>query len=564
LGLNSNVYALAASGSDLYVGGQFTTAGGVPANYIARWDGSTWHALGSGTNGFIYDIAVNGSDVYVTGQFNTAGGVTVNSIAKWNGTSWSALGTGLGYIGEALAVSGSDLYVGGQFTTAGGVPANRIARWNGSNWSAVGTGLNHSVYDIAVNGIDVYVGGRFTTAGGVSARRVAGWNGSNWFDLAGGVSDPSNNEAVYALAAVSNGIYVGGTFSIAGGVAASRIALYETTGLPTITPGPSITPTNTRTTTPTRTPTRTATTVPGNNPPILSVPLNWPYRVGVEVGNYLALRFDARDPDSGDIVTFSASGVPSGATFPIPAPGNPIYSTFTWRPTEPDIGIYFVTVIATDRFGAQDMATIRIEVVPGCVPYFSDVFTTDYFYQGVQYLFCDLVISGYIEPDLTFTYRPYNNTTRGQFSKMIVGAYDLPPYNPPSPTFIDVPTTDVFYPFVEAAYHAGIIGGYADRTFRPYANITRGQLSKLIVEAADWPIDTSGGPHFTDVPPDSTFYGYIETAYHHGVITGYNCGGLGEPCDPQNRAYFRVGNPATRGQIAKILWQALGSPPPPR
>jgi hypothetical protein len=294
------------------------------------------------------------------------------------------------------------------------------------------------------------------------------------------------------------------------------------------------------------------------------VPLNWPYRIGVEVGNYLALRFDAIDQDAGDSVTLSASGVPQGATFPIPPPGNPIYSTFTWRPTAPDIGTYFMTVTATDSRGAQDSAVVQIDVVPGCVPYFTDVFTTDYFYGGVQYLFCDLVISGYIEPDLTFTYRPYNNTTRGQFSKMIVGAYDLPPYNPPTPTFIDVPPTDVFYPFVEAAYHAGIIGGYPDRTFRPYADITRGQLSKLVVEAADWPVDTTGGPHFTDVPPNTTFYGYIETAYNHGVITGYPCGGPGEPCDPQNRAYFRVGNPATRGQIAKILWQALGSPPPPR
>jgi hypothetical protein len=189
---------------------------------------------------------------------------------------------------------------------------------------------------------------------------------------------------------------------------------------------------------------------------------------------------------------------------------------------------------------------------------FVDVPSDYWAYTFIEYLANIGVISGYSDN----TFRPGNNATRGQFSKMIALAYNLPPYNPPTPDFIDVPTTDTFYSYIEAAFHAGIISGYADHTFHPYASITRGQLSKLIVGAAGWPIDTSGGPHFTDVPADSTFYAFIETAFNHGVISGYNCGGVGEPCDPQNRAYFRVGNSATRGQIAKILWQALGSPPP--
>ena len=42
------------SGTNLYAGGGFTTAGGVPANYIAKWDGSAWSALGSGMDGDDY------------------------------------------------------------------------------------------------------------------------------------------------------------------------------------------------------------------------------------------------------------------------------------------------------------------------------------------------------------------------------------------------------------------------------------------------------------------------------------------------------------------------------
>ena len=37
--------------ADVYVGGQFTMAGGLNANYIAKWDGSSWSTLGGGMNG---------------------------------------------------------------------------------------------------------------------------------------------------------------------------------------------------------------------------------------------------------------------------------------------------------------------------------------------------------------------------------------------------------------------------------------------------------------------------------------------------------------------------------
>ena len=47
-------YALAVSGTDLYAGGYFTTAGGVPANCIAKWNGSAWSALGSGMSGLAF------------------------------------------------------------------------------------------------------------------------------------------------------------------------------------------------------------------------------------------------------------------------------------------------------------------------------------------------------------------------------------------------------------------------------------------------------------------------------------------------------------------------------
>jgi hypothetical protein len=117
--MNNYVYALAVSGSTLYAGGGFTTAGGSAANYIAQWNGSSWSALGSGMNNYVYALAVSGSTLFAGGYFTTEGGSAAHDIAQWNGGSWSALGSGMNNYVYALAVSGSTLFAGGGFTTAG-------------------------------------------------------------------------------------------------------------------------------------------------------------------------------------------------------------------------------------------------------------------------------------------------------------------------------------------------------------------------------------------------------------------------------------------------------------
>jgi hypothetical protein len=225
-GLGGTVRALAVSGTDVYAGGEFTTAGGAPANRIARWNGSAWSTLGSGMNSEVHALAVSGSDVYAGGYFTTAGGVAATRIARWNGSAWSALGTGVNDGVRALAVSGTDVYAAGSFTTAGGAAANYVARWNGSSWSALGTGLNSVVMALAVSGANVYVAGYFTTAGGGAANRVARWNGSSWSALGGGVGT-GPDEAPRCITVSGSTVYVGGDFTTAGGGAAANIARWN-------------------------------------------------------------------------------------------------------------------------------------------------------------------------------------------------------------------------------------------------------------------------------------------------------------------------------------------------
>jgi len=257
-GLSGMSYALTTyddgTGSELFAGGIYTSAGGVTVNNIARWNGSAWSALdgpsGSGTNGSVFALTAyddgSGPALYAGGQFWQAGGLTVNSVARWDGIAWSALtgpsGTGASSWVSSLGVyddgTGPGLYVGGDFISAGGVTANRVARWDGAAWSNLsgpsGNGANKEVNALTVfddgTGPALHVGGDFETAGGVSANRVARWDGTSWTAL----NEPSGGGIggiILALSTHDDGtgpaLYAGGNFATAGGVIANRVARWN-------------------------------------------------------------------------------------------------------------------------------------------------------------------------------------------------------------------------------------------------------------------------------------------------------------------------------------------------
>jgi hypothetical protein len=217
---------IAVAGSNVYVGGQFTNAGGVSVSNVARWNGSNWFPLCVGVGSNVQDVVYHNGLLYVCGRFTTAGGASANRIASWNGSVWSPLGSGLDFSGTVMVGSGSDLYVGGTFTNAGGIVCNRIAKWNAGSWSALGTGLSGgSPSSLAVIGSNLYAGGSFTTAGGVSALRIARWNGSTWSDVGGGIGAGN----ISAMTAVGSNLYVGGTMTLAGGLPVNRLARWDGT-----------------------------------------------------------------------------------------------------------------------------------------------------------------------------------------------------------------------------------------------------------------------------------------------------------------------------------------------
>ena len=305
--VNASVSALTFdSNGNLYAAGSFDTAGGISATNISKWDGSTWSALGPGIGGDAYGGYVealafdSNGNLYAGGYFDAAGGVSATNIAKWDGSTWSALGPGIG--GDGYGANGGqvyalawdnngNLYSGGEFDIAGGVAATNIAKWDGTIWSALGSGVSlgdlgsplefeyvsaltfdanghmYAALDGEYGNIDgqhlvsgaftwngsnwsnvvtviggsvfalgfdssanLYLGGSFDSVNSISATNIAKWDGTAWSALVSGVGGGAYGGQVSALAFDNSGnLYAGGSFYIAGGVGADSIAEWDRT-----------------------------------------------------------------------------------------------------------------------------------------------------------------------------------------------------------------------------------------------------------------------------------------------------------------------------------------------
>jgi trimeric autotransporter adhesin len=198
------VYALAAdSNGTLYAGGGFTNLENILAadNVAYRPSGGTWQPMGGGAGPcdcavttFVRGLTTVGTDAYVGTDANDVAGIAqADHVARWDGSAWSAVGSGTGGGNgwlpasasiEDLAGSGSNLFVTGTFLNANGdARADNVAFFDGTAWHPVGSdgaGNGPWILDglaLALVDRELYAAGGFTSAGGdAQARSVASFS----------------------------------------------------------------------------------------------------------------------------------------------------------------------------------------------------------------------------------------------------------------------------------------------------------------------------------------------------------------------------------------------------
>jgi hypothetical protein len=230
------------SGAKLYAGGEFGVFGTNPGTHIAVYDGNQWTSLGNGgiSGGpfefpFVSALGVfddgQGAKLYIGGQFSQAGGAPIANLAAWDGNSFLPAGNPNNMVLalQALTLQGTPrLFVGGLFSSIGGLGLQRIAQFRASGWSSVGTATPGgtvralTTFDFGSGPELVAAGGGFLIPG-VTTAGIQRWNGSQWAQVGQAVTGQIESLAAVDLGAGPE-LFVGGSFTQAFGNPADRLA----------------------------------------------------------------------------------------------------------------------------------------------------------------------------------------------------------------------------------------------------------------------------------------------------------------------------------------------------
>ncbi|MEQ9266006.1 MAG: T9SS type A sorting domain-containing protein [Balneolaceae bacterium] len=224
-GVFSSTYAyvddLVETPYGVFITGYFSSIDGVAANSIAFWNNGTWEALGEGLRyedtspAEGYALHLDGENLYVVGEFETAGDEPASNIAIWNivDEEWTSLPGNFSNQINTVVTVGSNVYVGGDFTSIDEASYNHIAVWDGEGWNSFQGGVNGEVNVLKRNGGQLYVGGDFTAANEVPVSNLAIWTGSEWNNFGGG-----SDGDIYDIHFVGDSVIVGGSFSQLNGI----------------------------------------------------------------------------------------------------------------------------------------------------------------------------------------------------------------------------------------------------------------------------------------------------------------------------------------------------------
>jgi hypothetical protein len=162
----------------LFVGGDFDSAGLIPAKNIAYWDGTLWHALGLGLPGTINDITIlNNGNIIVASTITKGNIKECAPLMSWNGSNWTTLGLPPNCISiQALSTDGMNVFIGGEFTMDSLNKDNGLAIWNGNSFTSIGGGVQGKITSLYYHDGMLYCGGSFLkVSDSLTCRNIAGF-----------------------------------------------------------------------------------------------------------------------------------------------------------------------------------------------------------------------------------------------------------------------------------------------------------------------------------------------------------------------------------------------------
>lgn len=221
------VRAILFFNSRVYIGGDFSVVNGDflnPKNHLASVDpvNGGLNAINYGINsgGIVRTIKGLTGNIFVGGDFTSAGGSARNHIAAFNSlgaliTAWNPDISGPVYA-IAAAEGVSEIYAGGSFSTVnqGTTPVirNNLAAFSMSGAAtSFNPDLNGAVNTLCIAGADLYCGGAFTYAGADYRERAAAFT----LGSAGAATAwaPSFDNVVNSIAYASGNFYITGEFT---------------------------------------------------------------------------------------------------------------------------------------------------------------------------------------------------------------------------------------------------------------------------------------------------------------------------------------------------------------
>ncbi len=194
----NDVYTAVIYHDTLIVGGGFILAEGVPAPYIAYFDGSAWHPYGQ-LDQQVSRLRVLDDTLYAMGAFTYADGQLCNGLAKRVGGSWMPVGymgntgNGLVNIKDAIKFQGHLVVCGVIRFIGQGVDYKDVMQYDGTSWSPVGPygvmGGFSGPGVLAVYKDQLYMGGVLHLSEGNAGEGIMRWDGSAWHAVGIGIQD---------------------------------------------------------------------------------------------------------------------------------------------------------------------------------------------------------------------------------------------------------------------------------------------------------------------------------------------------------------------------------------